>query len=189
MNPTPHYAKLRRELAAAIAQINPETHQPQERPWRDMPVGPQLGTVPAAIAALFAKLGVNVRYVNGEGANYDQKLDRLTLPDPAAFESPEAFTSIALHELIHWTRAPARLNRWQTTNHVRYDAEELVAELGALYLADALGLQGYSMELHAEYVLGYQIDIARRTGTAGAKLMPHVEAEARKAVDWILARN
>ena len=46
-----------------------------------------------------------------------------------------------LHELVHWTGAPTRLNRpFDRFGSEIYAAEELVAELGAAFLCGDLGI-------------------------------------------------
>lgn len=68
--------------------------------------------------------------------------DRITMPAVADFYSVDAYVVTGGHELIHWTGAKARLARDLSGRFgdQSYAAEELVAELGAAFIAARLGL-------------------------------------------------
>ena len=72
----------------------------------------------------------------GGRAFYRQSVDRVTMPKPETFISPEHYYSTLFHELTHATGHPSRLDRPTLTDAHRfgdtnYSKEELVAEMGA----------------------------------------------------------
>lgn len=78
--------------------------------------------------------------------------DAVCLPAIEHFKGAEHYYATLLHECVHWSGAPHRLDR-QLKNRFgtkEYAAEELVAELGAAFLCAHLGVRG---ELrHAGYI-------------------------------------
>ena len=91
----------------------------------------------------------------GDRACYIPALDRVLMPFQGFFIKQEAFYSVTLHELGHWTGAKHRLNRDLSGGFItkKYAFEELVAELTSAFLCAHLGLQA---ELrHAGYIEHY----------------------------------
>ena len=84
---------------------------------------------------------VNIIYKAQNKAYYSPTTDTITLPERSQFKGSEEFYNVAFHELIHATGAPHRLNRFNLSiqNKEDYAFEELVAELGAVFLAQSLG--------------------------------------------------
>jgi len=84
---------------------------------------------------------VNIIYKAQNKAYYSPTTDKITLPERSQFKGSEEFYNVAFHELIHATGAPHRLNRFNLSiqNKEDYAFEELVAELGAVFLAQSLG--------------------------------------------------
>lgn len=86
--------------------------------------------------------GADIRY-GGDRAFYCPARDHVQLPPRAAFDGPAGFYSTALHELVHWTGHPARLDRLTRNARFGTDAyafEELCAEIGAAYLCSELAV-------------------------------------------------
>lgn len=86
--------------------------------------------------------GADIRY-GGDRAYYNPTLDYVQLPPRAAFDGPAGFYGTALHELVHWTGHPSRLDR--LTRNARfgsdaYAVEELCAEIGSAYLCAELAV-------------------------------------------------
>ncbi|HEV8502959.1 MAG TPA: zincin-like metallopeptidase domain-containing protein [Casimicrobiaceae bacterium] len=107
--------------------------------------------------AFVAASGATVRH-GGDKAFYSPSLDYLQMPAPGAFAAPEAYYSVLLHELTHWTSAPARCDRvlGRRFGDHAYAAEELVAELGAAFLCADLGVTvGEPRADHASYVASW----------------------------------
>jgi antirestriction protein ArdC len=83
-------------------------------------------------------------------AMYLPDLDEIRLPWPRQFASAEAQCATALHELVHWTGHPTRLNR--SFGDAAYVFEELVAELGSAFVLGHCGLVDATVEGHAAYI-------------------------------------
>jgi antirestriction protein ArdC len=91
----------------------------------------------------------------GTKASYNQQTDRIQMPPFESFRSAKVFYSTQAHELVHWTKHPMRLNRDMGRSRFGdegYAKEELVAELGACFLAADLGIEPLPEEQHAAYI-------------------------------------
>ncbi|MBT2320750.1 DUF1738 domain-containing protein [Variovorax paradoxus] len=89
-----------------------------------------------------------------ERAMYLPALDEIRLPLPARFTSAEAYCATSLHELVHWSGHPSRLNRsfGKRFGDDAYAFEELVAELGSAFVLGHCGLLDATIEGHAAYL-------------------------------------
>lgn len=105
-----------------------------------------------------SSLGVTV----GEDhfAFYQPSTDKVCMPPFSYFQDTELdatgnYYATLLHELVHWTKAPSRLDRGHTDiedpEH-RKAAEELVAELGAAILCAHFGIDPSGRTDHARYL-------------------------------------
>ena len=89
-------------------------------------------------------------------AYYRPASDTIVLPPRDVFISQEAFATTLMHEMVHSTGHPSRLDR-PLLNHFgtqKYALEELRAELGAFFMGTDLGIEG-SQELldsHTQYL-------------------------------------
>lgn len=81
-------------------------------------------------------------------AAYAPTSDRILIAPRETFRSDEAFTRVLLHEMTHSTGHPSALARDLDTRFgsPSYAEEELVAELGSLFLSADLGIQSADME-------------------------------------------
>jgi len=86
-------------------------------------------------------------------AYYTPMLDTITLPLFRSFKSPDEYYSTMAHEMCHSTGHPTRLNRDMKGGFGSedYAYEELVAEFGATFVCDALGLPN-TIENSAAYI-------------------------------------
>lgn len=84
-----------------------------------------------------------VRELPQDRAYYSVRDDRITLPLRSQFSSFGGFARTLLHEQGHATGAPKRLDReiGARFGTDRYAREELVAELSAMFSAQALGIR------------------------------------------------
>lgn len=87
---------------------------------------------------------------------YIPKKDEINMPDFSNFISNAHYWGSLLHETIHWTGHPSRLNRDGIKNigddHT-YSFEELIAELGAATLSQALmGTNAPNFNNSASYI-------------------------------------
>jgi antirestriction protein ArdC len=117
--------------------------------------------------------GVQPCYVPG--------LDRISMPNPEAFESREAFAATWAHEQIHSTGHADRLARPMggTFGSKAYAREELVAELGAVLLCQRLEI-GSEFQNHAAYLANW-IEVLQE----GPRTLFQVLSQARQAADLI----
>jgi len=96
-------------------------------------------------------IGADIREGHGE-AYYAPGQDFISLPAFAAFRGADHFYNVAFHELTHWTGHKARLDRdlKGRFGQAAYAAEELIAELGAAFLAAEFSFDGDVR--HAGYI-------------------------------------
>ncbi|MFP4055657.1 MAG: ArdC family protein [Candidatus Brocadiia bacterium] len=118
---------------------------------------------------------------------YDAITDSVLLPVPERFESGEAYYSVAFHELAHSTGHRSRLARKEIGASLfgsgSYGTEELVAEMGAAFLAGEAGISPAVIDNQAAYIDGW-----RRLIRRDRKAVVVAAARAHKAADYILGR-
>jgi antirestriction protein ArdC len=85
----------------------------------------------------------DIREGHGE-AYYAPGADFISLPRFEAFKGADHFYNVAFHELTHWTGHKSRLDRdlKHRFGERAYAAEELIAELGAAFLAAEFSFDG-----------------------------------------------
>ena len=126
----------------------------------------------------------------GDRAYYVPATDRVTMPPRASFESAEAYYSTLFHELTHATGHESRLNRHGLETGIApfgspvYSAEELVAEMGAAFLAAEAGFRAVTFDNAAAYVASWL-----RVLRDDPKLVVIAAGQAQRAADFILARE
>lgn len=81
-------------------------------------------------------------------AAYAPLRDAILIAPRETFRSDESFTRTLLHEMTHSTGHPLALGRTMNTQFgsPEYAKEELVAELGSLFMSADLGIQSADME-------------------------------------------
>jgi antirestriction protein ArdC len=117
-------------------------------------------------------------------AFYSPALDKINMPYPRQFSSPEAYYSTFFHELIHWTGHTSRLDRLVPTRfgEEQYSREELIAEIGATFLCAQTGIdKAPVVEQSAAYLKGW-IDVLR----GDHSLIFQAAGAAQKAVQFLL---
>ena len=112
-------------------------------------------------------------------AFYTPATDTLHLPSPACFQSPEAYYATSVHELVHATGHPSRLNRTTLTDlclfgDPTYAKEELVAEMGAAYLCGVCGIANATLDNSAAYLQSWMAGPAPRPD-----MLVHAAAQAQ----------
>jgi antirestriction protein ArdC len=127
-------------------------------------------------------LGVSV----GEGnPAYNYMTDSITMPAPGMFESDDAYNSTLYHETIHATGAKSRCDRdmfmLNAFGSEGYAKEELVAELGSIFLCSALGVP-YEIEQHASYLKSWTKAIKDDTNYLVTAM-----TQAQAATDYVLS--
>ena len=143
-----------------------------------------LGQRIARAETFFAATGADVRH-GGGCAFYAPGPDFVQMPVFESFRDPEAYYATLGHELTHWTRHPARLDRdFGRRRHgdAGYAREELVAEIGAAFLCADLGLALEPREDHAAYVASW-LEVLRDD----KRFIFSAAAHAQRAVDFLHA--
>lgn len=108
--------------------------------------------------------------------------DFIQLPDLSAFHDQAGYYATALHELTHWSGAPARCNR-QLRNRFGDDAyaiEELVAEIGSAFLCAHCRIDGQLQ--HPSYIANW-LEVLKNDKRA----IFTAAAKAQQAADFVLA--
>lgn len=109
------------------------------------------------------------------------------MPPFPAFVTADGYYSTLLHELVHWTRHPSRLDRdcgrksWGDAGYAR---EELVAELGSAFLCADLGIGLTERADHASYIASW-LPVLKGDKRAIFQAAPMAE----RATDYLHARQ
>lgn len=108
----------------------------------------------AAAESVLRATGARIAEDGGNRAFYDIAADSVHLPAFDRFLSTDDYLATLAHELCHWTGAKHRLDRPQLNRFgsPAYAEEELVAEIGAAFVCNSLGIAGEHVEDHAGYV-------------------------------------
>lgn len=122
----------------------------------------------------------------GNLACYHPLNDTVRMPEPERFESPESYYLTYFHELTHSTGHSSRLDRGLDTKlapfgSADYSKEELVAEMGAAFLAASAQISPETIDQSAAYIDGW-----RRKLKADKKLVVQASGAAQRAADMIL---
>ncbi|WMS43103.1 zincin-like metallopeptidase domain-containing protein [Acuticoccus sp. MNP-M23] len=136
----------------------------------------------AAAEAFFAATGAVLAH-GGSGAHYTPALDRIQMPDFAAFRNAGAYYATLAHETTHWTGHKSRLDRnlgGSRFGSQAYAMEELVAELGAAFLCADLGLEPQIEEDHAPYISNWLEDLK-----SDKRAIFTAASQAQKAADFL----
>ena len=123
---------------------------------------------------------------NGGRAFYRPSTDSVSVPRPTLFESSAGYYSTVFHELVHATGHEKRLGRPGITDATffgdhAYSKEELVAEMGAAFLAGRCGISQETEANSAAYIAGWLKKLRD-----DKRLVVTAAAQAQKATDLIL---
>jgi len=120
-------------------------------------------------------------------------LDRVEMPNPETFLTPQDYYSVMFHELTHATGHQSRLNRkgcggsdgeWSSFGSESYSREELVAEMGAAFLCGEARILERTVQNSASYVSSW---LGRLK--ADPKFVVVAAGQAQKSADFILGRH
>lgn len=136
------------------------------------------------VERFIAATGATIKFVAGDRAYHRRDTDEITLPLREQFKTAQGFYGTALHELTHWSAGPDRLERVKGTvfGDENYAKEELVAELGATFLAAKFGVEVDPSEEHAVYIAGWL-----RAIKDDPKALYRAARDAQKATEFLLA--
>lgn len=129
----------------------------------------------------------------GSDAKYSPMLDEVNMPSIKAFTKESFYYSTYFHEIIHSTGHSKRLDRGNDTrlrdgsleDKKAYAFEELVAELGAVFLCSESGILFHTIENSAKYLNGWNKRLLSYLQEDN-KMFFKASAQAQKASNWIL---
>ncbi|KSV84370.1 ArdC family protein [Sinorhizobium sp. GL28] len=124
----------------------------------------------------FVNLGADIRH-GGNKAFYHLAGDFIQMPPFAAFDSAETHATTLGHECIHWTMKGSRLDRnlgREKWGDEGYAKEELVAELGSVFLSADLALSIELREDHAAYIASW-LKVLKNDKRAVFQMAAHAE--------------
>jgi antirestriction protein ArdC len=138
------------------------------------------GLILPEVEALIRASGADLR-LGGDRAFYSPALDYIQVPRPEAYFEPINWHRTALHELGHWSGAPARLGRDLSGGYgsKSYAREELVAEMTAAFTCATLGIT--PTVRHADYI-GSWLEVLREDDRA----IVRAASAASKAAEFLL---
>ena len=161
----------------------------------------QIDNIPAALVAapeaatpdfcpieeaeqILAASGAQIRHGH-DGAFYSPSKDQICMPNRERFIAEENYYATALHELTHWTGHTDRLARDFSGRFgsEAYAFEELIAELGAAFLAGHVGFVDATLEGHAGYLQSWL-----KVLKADKNAIFTAASAATKAADFLLAK-
>lgn len=129
-------------------------------------------------------MDLNIEH-NHEKAFYLPSEDKVYLPNIGRFDNSDFYYLTKFHEFVHATGHKNRLNRSgvqkPTFGSKEYSKEELIAELGASYLACYFGIDNTTIENSAAYLQDW-LKVLKNDRTMIVK----ASSKAQKAVEFII---
>ncbi|WP_395077734.1 zincin-like metallopeptidase domain-containing protein [Flavobacterium sp.] len=131
----------------------------------------------------------------GSDAKYLPTKDVINMPKIGAFNNPASYYSTYFHEIIHSTGHSKRLDRGNDTrlrdgsdtDKRAYAFEELVAELGAVFLSSEAGILFHTRENSAKYLRGWNSRLIDELENDN-RFFFKASAKAQKGANWVLDR-
>lgn len=148
------------------------------KPENTLPLTERLDHAEQFIANTGATIGHG-----GDKAYYAPARDIVQMPPVESFKDKESYYATILHELTHWTSHKTRLDRSFNAKRFGdngYAREELVAELGAAFLSEDLGITPEIRPDHAEY-LAHWLKVLKEDSRAIFSAAAH----AQRAADYL----
>ncbi|MCL9806946.1 zincin-like metallopeptidase domain-containing protein [Flavobacterium amniphilum] len=126
----------------------------------------------------------------GDRAYYQPSTDKLNMPNIKAFKKEASYYCTYFHELTHSTGAKKRLNRDMTGTFGSkpYAFEELIAELGAVFMCSESGILFQTKENSAKYLKNWNTVLVSELENDN-RFFLKASAQSQKAVNYILGRN
>lgn len=122
----------------------------------------------------------------GLRALYNITSDTVRIPEPGRFTDDQSYYATLMHELAHATGHGSRLDRRLARSPApfgspEYSKEELIAEMGAAFLAAEAGISPETLEQSAAYIDGWR----ERIGNDN-KLVIQAAGAGQRAADWVM---
>ena len=126
----------------------------------------------------------------GDRAYYQPSTDKLNMPNIKAFKKEASYYCTYFHELTHSSGAKKRLNRDMTGTFGSkpYAFEELIAELGAVFMCSESGILFQTKENSAKYLKNWNTVLVSELENDN-RFFLKASAQSQKAVNYILGRN
>jgi antirestriction protein ArdC len=140
----------------------------------------QIARIPQA-EAFFAATGATIQH-GGNRAFYAPSPDLVQMPPRESFKDAESYAATLAHELTHWTAHPSRLapELGKRFGDQAYAVEELIAEMGSVFLCADLGITPEVREDHASY-LAHWLHVLNEDSRAIFTAASH----AQRAADYL----
>ena len=137
----------------------------------------------------YLKKEKHLKFENTEITNkayYSPILDLVQVPTLDQYESVEEYYSTTFHEFIHSTMHPTRCNREKNMQNHRfgsedYSKEELVAEIGASFLCNMVGIESEKVFKNSVAYIQSWLKALKND----PKMIVHASAQAEKAVKYM----
>jgi len=106
-----------------------------------------------------------------DGAFYMPSRDMINMPLPETFCDPDSYYKVLFHEMVHATGHESRLNRktlisnngFKRVGKITYSREELVAEIGCMYMVGFLGLDPKDNDPNSQaYINGWLSNLKKK---------------------------
>ncbi|GAA4457893.1 ArdC family protein [Rurimicrobium arvi] len=151
--PCPKYSKVFNRAQLDSYQPTPDTQLLPEKPLFDRL---------AHVEAFVDNTKAIIEYCPNE-ASYNRLTDKIKMPYPQTFidqehcSAQEGYYSTLMHEMVHRSGHPSRLNRefGKKFGDKAYAVEELTAELGAAFLCAELEITTPARKDHAAYIANW----------------------------------
>lgn len=132
--------------------------------------------------AAIAATGITIRH-GGTRAFYSPSEDLVQVPPKDSFTEPDEYYETIFHELVHATEHPSRLDWSRKEAENSYAMGELVAEIGACYLARELGVPASeNLTNHVAYLSHWL-----RAMRDDPRFIFTASAQGSKAADYLLS--
>ena len=132
--------------------------------------------------AAIAATGIIIRH-GGIRAFYAPSEDYVQMPPRASFSESDEYYETVFHELVHATEHPSRLNWSRKEKENSYAMGELVAEIGACYMARELGVPASEgLSNHVAYLANWL-----KAMKDDPRFIFQASAQASRAADYLLA--
>lgn len=127
----------------------------------------------------------------GNQPAYSPGIDTVKMTPIKQFKSEQAYYSTLFHELVHATGHPKRLHRFEPLEKPtakEYAFEELIAEMGAVYMCSEAGILFKTLHNSAKYLKGWNSRLVK-TMENDNRFFFRASSRAQAAADFMLDRN
>ena len=153
----------------------------------DQLIGENNQDIPKAYNVAFNYLNKHEITVSNwhDSACYIPKLDKIEMPDLKQFSSSDSYYKTFFHEIVHSTGIEKRLNRYSNDQSKLNDLEghskeELIAELGSLFLNSYVGLD-INIKNSSAYIKGWIKALKN-----DSQMVISASSKAQKAFEYII---